>query len=331
MDYAGYFTPPVQQYSYYGLPATRPEHPYTPQEDQATDPMDSYGDPNNFIHQQHPPPPPPLQQQQNHHYDQHQQPYSLHPQSMAAAAAAQTQSPPHSLHRASFSSHPVVRENSRDMNGDFDMFEQGQGRSSDDEKDNLTPAQSRRKAQNRAAQRAFRERKERHVKDLEGKLDSVTAQNNSLLAELERLRRENEKFATQNEILRLSNPHQGSNQSTRPQSPLPGPMHYSPNSFHTELSSPHHPSDGPMGQRIPPITHRIDVSPISGEKLYSTGATWDFIQNHEIYRKGMVDISEVSQRLQGQALCNGSGPAFPEGAIVKAIEDSVGTAGDELI
>lgn len=39
MDYAGYFTPPVQQYSYYGLPATRPEHPFTPQEDQATDPM----------------------------------------------------------------------------------------------------------------------------------------------------------------------------------------------------------------------------------------------------------------------------------------------------
>ena len=63
---------------------------------------------------------------------------------------SQPQSPPHSINPLPVSQ-PYPRENSLDMPADFEIFEQGQGRSSDDEKDNLTPAQSRRKAQNRAA------------------------------------------------------------------------------------------------------------------------------------------------------------------------------------
>lgn len=48
-------------------------------------------------------------------------------------------------------SQQLPRDNSLDIQADFEIYEPGQGRSSDDEKDNLTPAQSRRKAQNRAA------------------------------------------------------------------------------------------------------------------------------------------------------------------------------------
>lgn len=50
-----------------------------------------------------------------------------------------------------------------------------------------------------------------------------------------------------------------------------------------------------------------------------------------LFRKGMVDIGEVCERLKDRATCDGNGPAFAEGEILRAIEESVGGAGDELI
>ncbi|KAL8686631.1 MAG: hypothetical protein Q9218_006970 [Villophora microphyllina] len=311
MDYAhaGYYAPPVQQYPFFGVPS-RNGHPYTPQEEHPNDPMDAYHDPTAFAA-----------------FDQSfnfAAPHSMIPP---------PQSPPHSIRHNSVSQQ-MPRETSLDVQADFDIYEPGQGRSSDDEKDNLTPAQSRRKAQNRAAQRAFRERKERHVKDLEGKLNTATNQNASLIAEIERLQRENERVATQNEILRATTTPLNLNQPSYnghappPESPLPGPMHYGPVSSHHIVSSPGH---HPVEHGVPPTAHRIDVSPSTGERLYGTAATWDFIHNHELFRRGMVDISMVTHNLQPHALCDGSGPAFPESAIIHAIEDSIGGAGDELL
>jgi hypothetical protein len=60
------------------------------------------------------------------------------------------------------------------------------GRSSSEEKESA-PAQSKRKAQNRAAQRAFRERKEQHVRDLEDKVNNLEQASNTLQADNERL------------------------------------------------------------------------------------------------------------------------------------------------
>ncbi|KAG0745525.1 hypothetical protein G6F57_001581 [Rhizopus arrhizus] len=55
-----------------------------------------------------------------------------------------------------------------------------------------------RKAQNRAAQRAFRERKERHMKDLEAGIRNIKE-------ERDRLLKENEKLTDENEILKAEN------------------------------------------------------------------------------------------------------------------------------
>lgn len=221
-----------------------------------------------------------------------------------------------------------------------DQNDQNQGgRSSDEEKDNITPAQNRRKAQNRAAQRAFRERKERHVKELEIKLKSIEAQSSTLLTDNERLKRELEKLSTQNEILRASNslnmvhinnnPHAAAQQSSLytttsvpppPDSPISGPQTYNPSTtFHTAQSL--------SGSG----SHRLHTSETTGERLLSTGATWDLIYNHEMFRKGMVDVGELCERLKDRAICDGTGPAFTESEIKKAIEDSVAGAGDELI
>ncbi|KAL8885281.1 MAG: hypothetical protein Q9215_006842 [Flavoplaca cf. flavocitrina] len=308
MDYAhaSYYPPPVQQYPYFDIPPTN-DQTYTAQEERITNPIqDPNYDLNGFM--------------------AFQQSFNYASQSMIPAP----QSPTRSLRRNS-ATQQLPRETSLDMQADFEIYEPGQGRSSDDERDNLTPAQSRRKAQNRAAQRAFRERKERHVKDLEGKLNNVTSQNNSLLAEIERLRRENEKFATQNEILQATSTPLNMNHNragfhgpvAHPTSPGPGPMHFSPMTSH-HVSS-------PTERMVSPNPHRMDLLPGNGERLYGPGAAWDMIQNHELFRQGMVDIGLVSQRLQQHAICNGGGPAFAESVIIRAIEDSIGGAPDELM
>ncbi|KAL8966013.1 MAG: hypothetical protein Q9183_003566 [Haloplaca sp. 2 TL-2023] len=307
MDYAhaGYYAPPVQQYPFYGVPP-RSGQPYTPQEEQPN-PMDGYSDPNSFAA-----------------FDQS---FNFAPHPMIPPP----QSPPHSIHHESVPHH-MPKDVSLDMQPEFEVYEQGQGRSSEDEKDNLTPAQSRRKAQNRAAQRAFRERKERHVKDLEGKLSNATNQNASLVAEIERLQRENSKFATQNEILRATTGPMNVNQQPfnghGPQSPIAAGMHFSPVAPHHTASNVR---NGAHEYPVPPTAHRIEVSPTTGERLYGTAAAWDLIHHSEPFQRGMVDISMVAQRLQAHTLCDGNGPAFPESAIMSAIEDSISGAGDDLM
>ena len=102
-------------------------------------------------------------------------------------------------------------------------------------------------------------------------------------------------------------------------------MTYSPKSFNAAFmheDSPH---------RNDPVTNRMSVSKTTGERLLSTGATWDVIQNHDFYRRGMIDLGEVVDRLRDKAVCDGVGPCFPEDEVLKAIEDSVGVPGDELI
>ena len=63
------------------------------------------------------------------------------------------------------------------------------------------------------------------------------------------------------------------------------------------------------------------------------GATWDYIMNHEDYKKGLVDIESVHRKLKGRARCNGRAPAFREQDVVRAIEESTarGGGGHELL
>ena len=93
--------------------------------------QDAFNDPNAF----------------NHYFEQPMQYNTTH-------IVPPPASPPHSIHRPSIS-HALPYESSNSLPNDVVIdpeYDQAQGRgSSDDDKDNLTPAQSRRKAQNRAA------------------------------------------------------------------------------------------------------------------------------------------------------------------------------------
>lgn len=196
------------------------------------------------------------------------------------------------------------------------------GSNSDDE--DLTPAQSRRKAQNRAAQRAFRERKERHVKDLEAKLASLEAAQSQTASENEKLKRDLQKISTENEILRATSSIQAQRGSMSPPGGVPtttGPMEYNPTEFYSDLLANH-------ANKTP--SHRI-VESESGERLLAAGAAWDFIINHESFKKGTVDICRVSELLKPQAKCDGQGPVFEERAIQDAIMQSAASGSDELL
>ena len=166
------------------------------------------------------------------------------------------------------------------------------------------------------------------------KLNTLEADKSTITNENERLKRELEKANTQNEILRATSASFNYSQQNSaslpgylvpPDSPIPGPQTYSPSAFHETLSNrdPNSPNQ--------PISHRIQIHAATGERLLTTGAAWDMIQSHEMFKKGMIDIADVYGRLKGRATCDGSGPAFEEGEIKRAIEDSVGGPGDELI
>ncbi|OJJ51354.1 hypothetical protein ASPZODRAFT_12188 [Penicilliopsis zonata CBS 506.65] len=207
-------------------------------------------------------------------------------------------------------------------------------RSSSEEKEILTPAQNRRKAQNRAAQRAFRERKERHVRELEQKVSNLEQVSNSLQADNERLKRELARFATENEILRATTTttSNASDSSSSSSPPISGslvdsasstdPIQFTPATFCTTLML-----DGSTGNR----PHKITVCEATGEKLLDVGATWNLIQAHDLFRRGLVDIGALCERLRNTARCDGQGPAFKESQLRQLIEECALGGSDELI
>ncbi|KAF3133219.1 hypothetical protein TWF703_007062 [Orbilia oligospora] len=182
----------------------------------------------------------------------------------------------------------------------------GLNRSSSEEKE-LTPQQSKRKAQNRAAQRAFRERKERHVKELEEKLSTLEASSSNVLSENERLKREIQKITTENQILRATSAAQAAHQPPAPAAVDVGPMAYSPTDFYDVVLEPHK-------NKTP--SHRISHHPETGESLLGAAAAWDLITNDPLYIDGQVDIQAVSEFLKPKAKCDGQGPVFPESEVL---------------
>jgi len=127
-------------------------------------------------------------------------------------------------------------------------------------------------------------------------------------------------MSTENEILRATSiagaGSPGANVPT-----TTGPMSYNPTDFYTNVLQGH-------TNKTP--SHRI-VTSDDGERLLAAGATWDLIINHDLFKRGLVDIADVSDRLKSQAKCDGQGPVFEERAIIDAIEQSVASGSDELL
>lgn len=144
----------------------------------------------------------------------------------------------------------------------------------------------------------------------------------TVAAENERLKLNLQKVSVENEILRATaqaNPNRSSPSQVLPDT---GPMHYSPKDFINEVLD---------GHDNKGAAHRITTDPDTGGKLLAVGATWDFIINHPLFKKGLVDVASVSDRLKTKAKCDGQGPVFEEREILDAIEKSVASGSDELM
>jgi AP-1-like transcription factor len=150
--------------------------------------------------------------------------------------------------------------------------------------------------------------------------------------ENERLKRDLQKISTENEILRATSSIQQANgvangaggQAHSHAVALPnttGPMSYNPTEFYSEVLANH-------ANKTP--SHRI-VQSENGERLLAAGATWEYIISHDLFKKGLVDVGDVSLRLKHLAKCDGQGPVFEERAINEAIEQSVASGSDELL
>lgn len=159
------------------------------------------------------------------------------------------------------------------------------------------------------------------MRELEEKVNNLEQASSNLVADNERLKRELARFTTENEILRAT---AGSGDRTHNHSDEPtttGPLKYTPTDFYSELV--------PKGE--PSRLHRVSTCPKTGEKLLGAGDTWDLIQGHELFKRGLVDIKDVSERLKNITQCDGQGPAFPEAEVLKAIEESAAANDDDLL
>ena len=155
---------------------------------------------------------------------------------------------------------------------------------------------------------------------------SLEQTSNNLMVDNQRLKREIQRISTENEILRAtsnaapasSHQHRTASSKDNHPSSVTGPTKYSPADFYNSIIQAH---------RDKTPTHRMTVSEHTGERLLGARATWDLIQNHPLFKQGLVDVAQVSDRLKKAVQCDGQGPAFEERCILDAIEESVHAAG----
>ncbi|ODQ50470.1 hypothetical protein SAICODRAFT_31798 [Saitoella complicata NRRL Y-17804] len=165
----------------------------------------------------------------------------------------------------------------------------------------------KRKAQNRAAQRAFRERKEKHVKELEQKLNELR-ENTSLTAEENKtLREQIARLEMENEVLRqagITSPE------LKPEANVPARFEFpKPDTLPLGRNSSRSPSAGPNGNPSSPDTvssisssylhtHTTSSHPVLPPTAMSCPKVWSKIVSHPRFDELSDDqVGFVSQRL----------------------------------
>lgn len=173
------------------------------------------------------------------------------------------------------------------------------------------------------------------MKELETKVSGLEGESTKLRADNDRLKHELARITAENEILRAvsgSGSGGGGGRQIKQEEDVPrkdepttGPMKYNPLDLTTSpdlVSIPTNSSDGDQTANGVNSRHRVTFCPVTGDKLLDTSAAWDLIQSHELSVQGLVDMEDLGVRLKGMAQCNGQGPAFREGEVRRAVEES---------
>ncbi|CUS20624.1 LAQU0S01e10858g1_1 [Lachancea quebecensis] len=169
----------------------------------------------------------------------------------------------------------------------------------------------KKKAQNRAAQRAFRERKEAKMKELQEQLLTSERDKQSLLRQMEELREHNLKMLTENHLLlQKNNPslptHSGSDAAS-----TSNKFHFPSQSEFIESAIEGH--EVPV--KLPLSSTNYEHN---GEELLTFPATWEYL--HKLSEKKDFDVYSVMQNLKGKEVCHGYGPAYKKAVIDQLVK-----------
>lgn len=173
--------------------------------------------------------------------------------------------------------------------------------------------QRRKKMQNRNAQRAFRERKETKLKELEAKLLQSENDRQKMMDELDIIRRQNISILAENEVLKGNSALAFNSQNSM--SPPPQPSNERFQFPRSETDFINDMVGGTNHQVKPAYMHKVYDSPDHpGSKTLGIGALWDYLQikaEEMGLDDGSMDVQMIMQRLRGNERCHGYGPAYP--------------------
>lgn len=169
----------------------------------------------------------------------------------------------------------------------------------------------KKKAQNRLAQRAFRERKELKLKELELLLLQSEEERQQLLDKLNEIKVQ---FNTlQNENQRLRSYSRGTNSVSEGSTFL---FPESQKDFVDEMIT-----DKRHDMSHAQVNKVYEEPQAPGRKVLGVGALWDYLlikREEEQYEN--LDLIEVMQLLKGTEVCHGYGPAYPLNVVEDALK-----------
>lgn len=184
--------------------------------------------------------------------------------------------------------------------------------------------QRKRKAQNRAAQRAFRERKENQFKMLQNRLAQSEEEKQRLLAELSILKEKNSSMLSENQLLKDRSHNVPSSISDAYEPTFFFPL--TRNDFiHGLLRDQKHEISSDN------ITKIYDNPDCPGNKVLVVGAVWDYLQaKMQIPEYANLDTIKVMDKLRGNEKCHGYGPAYSLSLVEQAIQEVISDSGGGL-
>lgn len=179
----------------------------------------------------------------------------------------------------------------------------------------------KKKAQNRAAQRAFRERRTQLIKELETKLASVEAENAKLKSTLDKITRENTVLSTENKVLKQQQLQAHVNNTDVPRATHPSKVTFPKSSFfETLLDSEIHGKDA-----LQQPSYAVYESKARHTVMLGAGAVWKkLIEDPTI--PDNIDFDMIIDSLKDKAVCDGNGPVFPQYEVDKAVQRAIAEA-----
>ncbi|KAG7832093.1 hypothetical protein KL942_000426 [Ogataea angusta] len=181
----------------------------------------------------------------------------------------------------------------------------------------------KRKAQNRAAQRAFRERKEIKLKELSAKLSQSEGERQRLLQEIEQLKQKNTLLGIENEMLqKMETPAlPKSHSSTRGHYDFPQTREdFIKSVVDVRTSAPEAPAAGIPHSMVDGVPYSIEAYNHNNEKVLTVAAVWDYLNDIASEKDINLDIPGIISQLRGAEVCHGHGPAYPVSVVNAVVE-----------